>query len=78
MNNSNKQSSIDWLVDKLTDMIHESHHAELVEHMQKAREMHEKEIIDARVTAPMTSGDWAIDVEEAKKYYKQKYSEHHG
>lgn len=42
-----KQSSIDWLVDKVTDMIHKSHHAELIDTMNKAREMHRQEVTDA-------------------------------
>lgn len=42
-----KQSSIDWLIEKITDMVHESNHPELANLYEQAKAMHEQEIKDA-------------------------------
>ena len=42
-----KQTAVEWLVDKVTDMIHESNHLELVSLLEQAKEMEKEQIVDA-------------------------------
>lgn len=42
-----KQTAVEWLVDKVTDMIHESNHIELVSLLEQAKQMEKDQIINA-------------------------------
>jgi len=42
-----KQTAVEWLVDKVTDMIHESNHIELVSLLEQAKQMEKEQIINA-------------------------------
>jgi hypothetical protein len=39
----------------------------------EAKELEKEQIVQARITAPMTTGDWAADKEEAEQYYERTF-----
>ena len=40
-------TAVEWLADKVTDMIHESNHIELVSLLEQAKQMEKEQIINA-------------------------------
>ena len=44
----NKQTAVEWLVDKVTDMIHESNHIELVSLLEQAKRREEEREYEAK------------------------------
>lgn len=42
-----KQTAVEWLVDQLTDELHEAYHPVLAKLYEQAKEMERKQIIDA-------------------------------
>ena len=42
-----EQSSIEWLIEKVSELIHESQYFELVNIEEQAKELHKKEILEA-------------------------------
>ena len=46
-NSDKNKTAVEWLVDKVTDMIHESNHIELVSLLEQAKQMEKEQIINA-------------------------------
>lgn len=70
---NNKQTAVDWLVAKLKSqglLIGEPKNLVAV---RQAKEMQRQQIINGRITAPITTGDVELDKEEAEQYYNQEY-----
>ena len=44
-----QQTAVEWLVDKVTDMIHESNHIELVSLLEQAKQMEKEQLNIARL-----------------------------
>ena len=66
-------------IDKYIDYVEGSHKAEpftitqLSEAVQQAKEIEKQQIINGRITAPITTGDIELDRQEAEQYYKEEY-----
>jgi len=70
-----EQSSIEWLVSQVTDLIHESNHIELVKLYEQAKELHKKEIIESYMHGDGDAYNLKEVEEYAKQYYNEKYSQ---
>lgn len=72
-----KQSSIDWLIEKITDMVHESNHPELANLYEQAKAMHKEETMDA---FQLGKWDWAehleksIESKDPAQYYNETFA----
>lgn len=69
-----KQSSVEWLVDKVMDMIHESNHVQLSEIYQQAKSMQEEEIGDAHYDGQIEGFTGIPSKDLAKKYYNETFN----
>lgn len=70
-----KQTALDWYWEKIKS--HFEHDGDLFETASFtfaiAKQKEREQIIDARVNAPITTGDVMLDVEEATEYYNETY-----
>lgn len=41
--------------------------------LKQAKEMEKQQIINGRITAPITTGDIELDRQEGEQYYKEEY-----
>lgn len=73
---NNKQSSIDWIIEKITDMVHESNHPELANLYEKAKAMHEEEIKNAVGVGSQFDRDYLYGYhDKAEQYYKETFGD---
>ena len=69
---NNKQSSVEWLMDKLFDPSYMQR--EQLEWFEQAKEMHKKEIIDANFDAqPFREYTMTDSRKISEHYYKEKF-----
>lgn len=66
----NKQNSIDWLVEKYTIILGLSSKELMKEHIIRAKQMHEEEIIQTHFNAQEFN---AMMLHNAEKYYKNTF-----
>lgn len=59
-----KQTAVEWLMENL-------HTAK--DPFTQAKSMEKEQIINGRITAPITTGDIELDRQEAEQYYKEEY-----
>lgn len=67
-----QQTAVEWLFSQLPDHLRLSRNG--FDMKQQAIQMEREQIINARITAPITSGDVELDKQEAEQYYNQNYS----
>jgi hypothetical protein len=67
-----QQTAVEWLVEMITDMIHESHHSELADLFESAKEMEKEQIMNA---FDIRKIDIAFDKKTTSEYY---YTENYG
>jgi len=70
METTKKQTVVDWLVQQFDLEMFDSLHLTKI---NQAKEMLREQIIESRVTSPMTSGDVMLDRAEAEHYYTETY-----
>jgi hypothetical protein len=70
MENKNK-TAVAWLLDQLPDESRLTKRG--FEMLQQAKQIEKEQIVRARVSAPLTTGDIVLDAQEAEAYYNQKY-----
>ena len=67
-----QQTAVEWFAELVTDMIHESHHSELADLFEQAKEM-EKQQIETAWKRGDGEHDEVAD-ELSKKYYTETYT----
>ena len=73
---NNKQSSVEWLYDKIILKLYKLQKIEythiFLEELEQAKAMHEQEITDAHTTGYVIGGGNG-DIYEPKQYYNETY-----
>lgn len=64
------KTAIEWFVEQMSTDLKMQLGYELIE---QAKEMEKQQIINGRITAPITTGDIELDRQEAEHYYTQEY-----
>jgi len=66
-----QKTAVEWITERITDMIHESHHPELAELFQQAKEMEKQQIMN---TFDIRKVDIAFDKKTtSEQYYNENY-----
>jgi hypothetical protein len=67
-----KQTAVEWLIEELGEYFpHEIGGIHLM--VDRAKQMEKEQIIDARISSPITTGDIMLDKQEAEQYYNESY-----
>ena len=73
MENSKKQTAVEWLVEKIK-LKYDIDFYHIKNDINQAKEMENQQIIDARVTAPLINTPFESDYKkEAEQYYTENY-----
>lgn len=74
---NNKQTAVEWLENQI--LAHKRMFGVLptekglINLIEQSKEMEKQQIINGRITAPITTGDIELDRQEAEHYYNQEY-----
>jgi hypothetical protein len=72
--NNNKQTAVEWLVEQIKKDINLRFRGFNIDKaLEQAIIMEKQQIINGRITAPITTGDIELDRQEAEHYYTQEY-----
>jgi|688.fasta_scaffold46866_9 hypothetical protein len=66
-----KQTTVEWLIERIING--GIYTKEMLKDLEQAKEMEKQQIINARISAPQTTGDIMLDKEEAEYYINETY-----
>lgn len=67
-----KETAVEWLANWMNKN-NGATSEDLYNAFEQAKQLEKEQIIESRITAPMTSGDAMLDREEAEHYFKKTY-----
>lgn len=70
---NNKQSSVDFLISRLLEYIHEAHHLEVLELYEQSKKMHKEEIEEAFWNGSDGIKTKTDILKIAEQYYNETY-----